>query len=128
MLLSFSNPFGPTVCGYAYIIDTYIYALYITIQTICRVCVGALIDLRTIISTCGMTVYVYGYEPHTFMQVHDERSVIGKNLFKKETNIQPFVGLRVKLSTGIILWLSIVVYSAVVCMILIVLCRGGWYN
>ena len=36
------------------------------------------------------------------MQLHDERSVIGKNLFKKETNIQPFIGLKVKLSTGIL--------------------------
>ena len=26
--------------------------------------------------------------------------MIGKSLFKKETNIQPFVGLRVQLSTG----------------------------
>lgn len=34
-------------------------------------------------------------------KMHDERSVIGKNLFKKETNIQPFVGLKVQLSTGL---------------------------
>ncbi|KAJ8299880.1 hypothetical protein KUTeg_021399 [Tegillarca granosa] len=30
----------------------------------------------------------------------DEYTVIGKNLFKKETNIQTFVGLKVELSTG----------------------------
>jgi selenocysteine-specific elongation factor len=26
--------------------------------------------------------------------------IIGKNLFKKETNLQPFVNLKVSLSTG----------------------------
>lgn len=31
---------------------------------------------------------------------HDEYTVIGKSLFKKETNIDLFVGLRVTLSTG----------------------------
>ncbi|XP_077892180.1 selenocysteine-specific elongation factor-like [Ictidomys tridecemlineatus] len=30
----------------------------------------------------------------------DDYSVIGRSLFKKETNIQLFVGLRVQLSTG----------------------------
>lgn len=30
----------------------------------------------------------------------DDYSVIGRSLFKKETNIQIFVGLKVKLSTG----------------------------
>ena len=36
----------------------------------------------------------------SWLQLHDERSVIGRGLFKKETNMQPFVGLRVQLSTG----------------------------
>lgn len=30
----------------------------------------------------------------------DDYSVIGRSLFKKETNIQLFVGLKVQLSTG----------------------------
>lgn len=60
-----------------------------------------------------MQVHVYLYvlpHAHRFntsliqytysFQLHDDRSVIGKNLFKKETNIQAFVGLKVKLSTG----------------------------
>ena len=33
-------------------------------------------------------------------QVTDDYTVIGRNLFKKETNLQMFVGLKVKLSTG----------------------------
>lgn len=33
-------------------------------------------------------------------QVIDDHSVIGRSLFKKETNIQLFVGLKVHLSTG----------------------------
>ncbi|KAM4022709.1 selenocysteine-specific elongation factor [Anomaloglossus baeobatrachus] len=33
-------------------------------------------------------------------RVNDDYSVIGRSLFKKETNIQLFVGLKVKLSTG----------------------------
>lgn len=33
-------------------------------------------------------------------QVTDDYTVIGKNLFKKETNLQLFVGLKVALSTG----------------------------
>lgn len=33
-------------------------------------------------------------------QVIDDYSVIGRSLFKKETNIQLFVGLKVHLSTG----------------------------
>ena len=31
---------------------------------------------------------------------HDESTVIGKALFKKETNIDLFVGMKVSLSTG----------------------------
>uniref|UniRef100_A0A8V1AE48 Eukaryotic elongation factor, selenocysteine-tRNA specific n=1 Tax=Gallus gallus TaxID=9031 RepID=A0A8V1AE48_CHICK len=34
------------------------------------------------------------------LKVMDDYSVIGRSLFKKETNIQIFVGLKVKLSTG----------------------------
>lgn len=33
-------------------------------------------------------------------QVTDDYTVIGRNLFKKETNLQLFVGLKVNLSTG----------------------------
>lgn len=33
-------------------------------------------------------------------QVSDDYTVIGRNLFKKETNLQLFVGLKVTLSTG----------------------------
>lgn len=33
-------------------------------------------------------------------QVTDNYSVIGRSLFKKDTNIQQFVGLKVQLSTG----------------------------
>ncbi len=33
-------------------------------------------------------------------QVTDDYTVIGRNLFKKETNLQLFVGLKVTLSTG----------------------------
>lgn len=33
-------------------------------------------------------------------QVTDNYTVIGKNLFKKETNLQLFVGLKVTLSSG----------------------------
>lgn len=35
-----------------------------------------------------------------FGQVTDDYTVIGRNLFKKETNLQLFVGLKVTLSTG----------------------------
>lgn len=34
------------------------------------------------------------------VQVTDDYTVIGRNLFKKETNLQLFVGLKVTLSTG----------------------------
>ena len=33
-------------------------------------------------------------------QMTDEYSVIGRSLFKKETNLQTFTGLKVQLSTG----------------------------
>ena len=45
--------------------------------------------------------YMYMYSILFPIQLHDERSIIGKSLFKRETNIQAFVGLKVKLSTGI---------------------------
>lgn len=35
-----------------------------------------------------------------FCKVTDDYTVIGRNLFKKETNLQLFVGLKVTLSTG----------------------------
>ena len=34
-------------------------------------------------------------------QLQDERTIVGKGLFKKETNIEVFLGLQVELSTGI---------------------------
>lgn len=34
------------------------------------------------------------------IQMQDERTIIGKALFKKETKIEAFVGLKVELSTG----------------------------
>lgn len=37
---------------------------------------------------------------YSLTQVTDDCSVIGRNLFKKETNLQLFVGLKVTLSTG----------------------------
>lgn len=36
----------------------------------------------------------------SYAQVTDDYTVIGRNLFKKETNLQLFVGLKVTLSTG----------------------------
>ena len=38
-----------------------------------------------------------------FIQVQDERTIIGKALFKKETRIELFVSMKVELSTGIML-------------------------
>ena len=32
--------------------------------------------------------------------MHDDHTVIGKSLFKKETKMEAFVGLKVNLSTG----------------------------
>lgn len=42
----------------------------------------------------------FTHEALFLLQVMDDYSVIGRSLFKKETNIQIFVGLKVKLSTG----------------------------
>lgn len=36
-----------------------------------------------------------------FAQVQDNRTIIGKALFKKETRIEMFVSMKVELSTGI---------------------------
>ncbi len=36
----------------------------------------------------------------TLLQMHDDNSVIGKSLFKKETKMEAFIGLKVNLSTG----------------------------
>ena len=38
--------------------------------------------------------------PLSYAQVSDDFTVIGRSLFKKETNLQLFVGLKVTLSTG----------------------------
>lgn len=35
-----------------------------------------------------------------WFQLQDERTIVGKGLFKKETNIEVFLGLQVELSTG----------------------------
>lgn len=35
------------------------------------------------------------------MQIQDDKTVIGKSLFKKETKIELFVSMKVELSTGI---------------------------
>ncbi|XP_029457163.1 selenocysteine-specific elongation factor isoform X2 [Rhinatrema bivittatum] len=47
-----------------------------------------------------LKVYKLKYKEGTVERVNDDYSVIGRSLFKKETNIQIFVGLKVKLSTG----------------------------
>jgi len=44
-------------------------------------------------SGSSSSVFIFG-------QVTDDYTVIGRNLFKKETNLQLFVGLKVTLSTG----------------------------
>ena len=35
-------------------------------------------------------------------QIHDNRTVIGRSLFKKETKIELFVNMKVLLSTGML--------------------------
>lgn len=47
-----------------------------------------------------LKVYKLKYKEGQVERVMDDYSVIGRSLFKKETNIQIFVGLKVKLSTG----------------------------
>ncbi|XP_056380816.1 selenocysteine-specific elongation factor isoform X2 [Hyla sarda] len=47
-----------------------------------------------------LKVFKMKYKEGQVERVNDDYSVIGRSLFKKETNIQLFVGLKVKLSTG----------------------------
>uniref|UniRef100_A0A803Y6I8 Eukaryotic elongation factor, selenocysteine-tRNA specific n=1 Tax=Meleagris gallopavo TaxID=9103 RepID=A0A803Y6I8_MELGA len=47
-----------------------------------------------------LKVYKQKHKEGQVERVIDDYSVIGRSLFKKETNIQIFVGLKVKLSTG----------------------------
>ncbi|NXT06740.1 SELB factor, partial [Prunella fulvescens] len=47
-----------------------------------------------------LKVYKQKHKEGQVERVMDDYSVIGRSLFKKETNIQIFVGLKVKLSTG----------------------------
>ncbi|KAH1167567.1 selenocysteine-specific elongation factor isoform X1 [Mauremys mutica] len=47
-----------------------------------------------------LKVYKLKHKEGQVERVLDDYSVIGRSLFKKETNIQIFVGLKVKLSTG----------------------------
>ncbi|XP_078517868.1 selenocysteine-specific elongation factor isoform X2 [Lissotriton helveticus] len=47
-----------------------------------------------------LKVYKQKHKEGQVERVNDDFSVIGRALFKKETNIQMFVGLKVKLSTG----------------------------
>ncbi|KAM4799883.1 LOW QUALITY PROTEIN: selenocysteine-specific elongation factor [Urocitellus parryii] len=48
----------------------------------------------------ALRVYKLKHKQGLVERVMDDYSVIGRSLFKKETNIQLFVGLRVQLSTG----------------------------
>lgn len=53
------------------------------------------------ILSCHTTEKIYGILTAPLCdQVTDDYTVIGKNLFKKETNLQLFVGLKVTLSSG----------------------------
>uniref|UniRef100_A0A8C7E7Q9 Selenocysteine-specific elongation factor n=1 Tax=Naja naja TaxID=35670 RepID=A0A8C7E7Q9_NAJNA len=47
-----------------------------------------------------LKVYKMKHKEGQVERLSDDYSVIGRSLFKKETNIQMFVGLKVKLSTG----------------------------
>lgn len=47
-----------------------------------------------------LKVFKYKSREGLVERVTDEYTIIGKNLFKKETNIQVFVGLKVTLSSG----------------------------
>ena len=67
---------------------------------VCALCVCVCVCVCACVRAC---VCVYSNMPPRTLcvgQLQDEKCVIGKNLFKKETNIQAFVGLRVTLSTG----------------------------
>ncbi|XP_026579128.1 selenocysteine-specific elongation factor [Pseudonaja textilis] len=48
----------------------------------------------------NLKVYKMKHKEGQVERLSDDYSVIGRSLFKKETNIQMFVGLKVKLSTG----------------------------
>ena len=69
-----------------------------------NVCVWAYIWSLWILlclSISTVTLIVLYNQPFPFpLQLHDERTIIGKTLFKKETKIQAFLGLKVQLSTG----------------------------
>ncbi|KAE8298631.1 Selenocysteine-specific elongation factor [Larimichthys crocea] len=47
-----------------------------------------------------LRIYKTKHKEGQVERVTDDYTVIGRNLFKKETNLQLFVGLKVKLSTG----------------------------
>lgn len=48
----------------------------------------------------ALKVFKYKSKHGLVDRLHDERSVIGRTLFKKETNMDAFVGMKVNLSTG----------------------------
>eukprot|EP00049_Salpingoeca_infusionum_P016750 m.346502 g.346502 ORF g.346502 m.346502 type:complete len:480 (+) comp16143_c0_seq3:473-1912(+) len=48
----------------------------------------------------SLQVYKPKQRVGTVERLHDDSTVIGKDLFKKETNIEAFVGMAVRLSTG----------------------------
>ncbi|XP_062924313.1 selenocysteine-specific elongation factor [Mobula hypostoma] len=52
------------------------------------------------VSLPKLKVFKSKYKEGQVERVSDDYSVIGRSLFKKETNIQLFVGMKVKLSTG----------------------------
>ena len=51
-------------------------------------------------SLADLRVYKMKSKEGAVDRKHDEQTVIGRSLFKKETNIEMFVGLKVHLSTG----------------------------
>ena len=55
---------------------------------------------RPLITLCLTQVFKTKSREGHVERVIDAYSIIGKNLFKKETNIQPFTNLKVTLSTG----------------------------
>ncbi|XP_070319575.1 selenocysteine-specific elongation factor [Odocoileus virginianus] len=94
----------------------------VTCPRLCLV-IGSRLDADIHANTCRLAfhgVLLHGLEDRTYAEsalpalrvyklkqkhgvverVLDDHSVIGRSLFKKETNIQLFVGLRVHLSTG----------------------------
>lgn len=68
--------------------------------------------------------------PAHSLQMHDDHSVIGKSLFKKETKMEAFIGLKVNLSTGAI-YTCHVTLSYMSCdshVTLSYMYRRGWNN